>query len=101
MPRPLMRLARPPGICPVHSCDWLALQEKLAKLNMYAKQPDPRNDVRSVFAPHNNYINYAARMTDGSVPDYSLSSPKKVSGRYGCYFCIPSEGKVEDGSFCA
>ena len=25
MPYPLMRLARPLGMCPIHSCDWLAL----------------------------------------------------------------------------
>eukprot|EP00959_Pyramimonas_sp_CCMP1952_P192985 4035338-Pyramimonas_sp.AAC.1 len=26
MPHPLMRLALPPGLCPIRSCDWLPLR---------------------------------------------------------------------------
>jgi hypothetical protein len=51
-------------------------QQKLGRKNMYAKQPEMRQDPRSAFAPHGNYINYADGR-DGRE-DHSLTSPRKV-----------------------
>jgi len=54
-------------------------QQKVDRANMYAKQPDPNSDYRSIHRRSVNYINYADPVV--GTRDHTLSTPKK-----GCFW---------------
>mmetsp|Transcript_30067 Transcript_30067/g.57747 ORF Transcript_30067/g.57747 Transcript_30067/m.57747 type:complete len:311 (+) Transcript_30067:104-1036(+) len=54
-------------------------QDKLDKARMYARQPERKDDFRSVHRPRVNYINYADEKL--GRPDHTLTTDKK-----GCFW---------------